>query len=221
MRTKTLLLTVALGAAGAATSMAQVYSQNAVGYVNTTIRPGFNQICAPMKTTDRTLEGLIPAASNPQADGAVYYKFGAGGYTINTLDIAGAGGWDPNPAETIPLGSGGFLLNPGAAPFTLTFVGEVAQGTLTTVTPAGFSFISSQVPQTGAITTDLGITPVDGDVVYQYRNNGVDPLGYLIFTYDLAGAGGWDPAEPVIEVGKSVLITSGAGFTTTRVFSVN
>jgi hypothetical protein len=221
MRTKTLLLTVAIGAIGAASSMAQVYSVNAVGYVNTIIRPGFNQICAPMKTTDRTLEGLIPAGTNPQADGALYYKFGPGGYTINTLDIGGAGGWDPNPAETIPLGSGGFLLNPGNAAFTLTFVGEVAQGSLTTTAPVGFSFVSSQVPQSGGITTDLKITPNDGDIVYQYRNNGVDPLGYLIFTYDLSGAGGWDPAEPQIEVGKSVLITSPSGFTSTRVFSVN
>jgi hypothetical protein len=119
------------------------------------------------------------------------------------------------------LGSGGFLLNPGNAPFTLTFVGEVAQGSLATVAPVGFSFLSSHVPQTGGITTDLGITPNDGDIIYQYRNNGVDPLGYLIFTYDLGGAGGWDPSEPVIEVGKSVLITSPAGFTSTRVFSVN
>jgi hypothetical protein len=221
MRTKTLLLTVAIGAVGAATSMAQVYSVNAVGYVNVTVRPGFNMITAPMKTTDRTLEGLIPAAANPQADGATYYKFQAGGYTINTLDLSGTGGWDPNPAETIPLGSGGFLLNSGATPFTLTFVGEVAQGSLVSSGPVGFSFLSSQVPQTGGITTDLKITPADGDTVYQYRNNGVDPVGYLIFTYDLSGVGGWDPSEPNIEVGHSVLITSPGGFTSTRVFSVN
>ena len=34
MRTKTLLLTAVLGLASAATSMAQVYSANVVGYVN-------------------------------------------------------------------------------------------------------------------------------------------------------------------------------------------
>jgi hypothetical protein len=222
MRTNTLLLTLAIGAVSAATSMAQVYSVNAVGYVNVTVRPGFNQICAPMKTTDRTLEGLIPAASNPQADGATYYKFVPGsGYTINTLDISGVGGWDPSGAETIPLGSGGFLLNPNASAFTLTFVGEVAQGTLTHTQPVGFSFISSYVPQSGRITTDLQITPGDGDTVYQYQNDGVNPVGYLINTYDLSGVGGWDPNEPILEVGKSVLITSPTGFTSTRVFSVN
>jgi hypothetical protein len=103
----------------------------------------------------------------------------------------------------------------------LTFVGEVAQGSLTHTQPSGFSFVSSYVPQTGRITTDLLITPQDGDIVYQYRNDGVNPLGYLILTYDLSGSGGWDPVEPVIEVGHSVLISSPSGFTSTRVFSVN
>jgi hypothetical protein len=67
----------------------------------------------------------------------------------------------------------------------------------------------------------LQITPGDGDTVYQYQNDGVNPVGYLINTYDLSGVGGWDPNEPVLEVGKSVLITSPTGFTSTRVFSVN
>ena len=41
MRTKTLLLTAALCAAGIATSKAQVYSVNAVGYVNTALVKAF------------------------------------------------------------------------------------------------------------------------------------------------------------------------------------
>ena len=47
MRTKTLLLTAALSAAGIASSMAQVYSVNAVGYVNTPLVTGFNLISNP------------------------------------------------------------------------------------------------------------------------------------------------------------------------------
>ena len=48
MRTKTLLLTAALSAAGIATSMAQVYSANAVGYVNKLIPTGFSMIANPV-----------------------------------------------------------------------------------------------------------------------------------------------------------------------------
>src|SRR5260370_14962017 len=50
MRTKTLLLTAALAAAGALSSMAQsnVYSLNIVGYVNLTLSPGFNLVSTPL-----------------------------------------------------------------------------------------------------------------------------------------------------------------------------
>ena len=201
--------------------MAQVYSQNAVGYVNLTIRPGFNMISAPMLTPSRTLTSLIPAASNPQADGAVFYKWTGVGYSIQTLDISGAGDWDPNPNETIPMGKGGFMFSPQASPFTLTFVGEVAQGALSTTYFSGFDFVASQVPQAGLITTVLGFTPADGDVAYQWINNGVDPVGYQINTYDLSGAGDWDPAQPVLQVGGSVLLKTTGARVWNRTFSVN
>ena len=47
MRTKTLLLTAALAAAGVVSSMAQVYSVNSVGYVNLTLPNGFSMIANP------------------------------------------------------------------------------------------------------------------------------------------------------------------------------
>src|SRR5689334_13849488 len=61
MRTKTLLLTAALSAAGIATSMAQaVYSVNAVGYVNTTLVPGFNLVSNPLDNkTGNTIQNLF------------------------------------------------------------------------------------------------------------------------------------------------------------------
>src|SRR5688500_4600203 len=60
MRTKTLLLTAALSAAGIATSMAQVYSVNAVGYVNTQLVPGFSLVSNPLNnTTGNTIQNLF------------------------------------------------------------------------------------------------------------------------------------------------------------------
>jgi hypothetical protein len=213
MRTKTLLLTAALVAVGAASSMAQVYSVNAVGYVNVTIKPGFNLIANPLVQTVKTLEALIP---NPP-DQTVYYKFSYGtGYSINTFDLSGVGAWDPNPAENVDLGGGGFLLNPTASAFTVTFVGDVAQGTLTNPVGVGFNCISSKVPQAGTLT-DLGYTPVDGEVVYTFDA----VLGYTINTYDLSGVGGWDPAEPAIAVGEAFFASSPSAHPWTRAFSVN
>src|SRR5256885_410376 len=70
MRTKTLLSTAALLAAGLATSMAQssnVYSLNVVGYVNAPVITGYNFAANPFDTSD----GLNKASTvypNPSPD---------------------------------------------------------------------------------------------------------------------------------------------------------
>ena len=50
MRTKTMLLSALLGTLGSVSLMAQstnVYSLNAVGYINVTVQPGFNIVSCP------------------------------------------------------------------------------------------------------------------------------------------------------------------------------
>src|SRR5438046_1261359 len=59
MRTKALLLADAFAAAGVATSMAQIYSVNAVGYVNVTLDAGFNMVSNPLNAADNTVGGLF------------------------------------------------------------------------------------------------------------------------------------------------------------------
>jgi len=213
MKTKALLLTVALGAAGAATSMAQVYSQNAVGYINVTINHGFNLIADQLITTDRSVLALFPTAP----DQTSVYKFTpGGGFEINVNDISGNGTWD-NTAMTVPLGGGVFVYNPTTA-WTATFVGEVPQGQLTTPIVHGFQIISSQVPQSGHIQTALGLVPVDQDQVYKFNT----ASGYNIITYDLSGEGDWT-AVPNLDVGEAVFFYSPSSTHTSwvRTFSVN
>jgi len=212
MRTKTLLLTVALSAAGVASSMAQVYSQNAVGYVNLTLASGFNLIANPLRQTDTTLETLIP---NPP-DQTIFYSFAhVGGYTLYTYDLSGVGGWDPSGGH-FDLGKGAFIKAPSA--FTITVVGEVAQGTLTNpVEGPGFDLKGSMVPQTGLLSGNLGYTPVDGEVIYKFSN----ATGYTLYTYDLSGVGGWDPEDPSMGVGEGFFTSTPAAHPWTRVFTVN
>src|SRR5213075_206777 len=70
MRTKTTLLTAALVAAGALTSMAQVYSVNIVGYINLNIPKGFSMIANQLDTTpDNTLASVLP---NPPENTSCY-----------------------------------------------------------------------------------------------------------------------------------------------------
>ena len=70
MRTKTILLTAAVLAAGLGASVAQsVFSVNAVGYVNVTIRPGYNLIANPLNNGGNTVSEVLPPASHGSSPG--------------------------------------------------------------------------------------------------------------------------------------------------------
>jgi hypothetical protein len=168
MRTKTLLLTAVLGAAGAVSSMAQanVYSLNAVGYVNLTLQPGFNLIANPLNNTTNDLATLIPT---PAAGTIVYTYDSVNGYTGIPFS-ARTGKWTADPV--INPGSGVFVFIAGTAPFPLTFIGTVPQGTFAQTIPPGFSIQSAPIPVSASLTAApfTGITPNTGDIIYQFDN---------------------------------------------------
>ncbi len=223
MRTKTLLLTAALAAAGAASAMAQnVYSVNAVGYVNETIPPGFSLRVQPFKGGARDLATLIPNAPN----GLTVYKLNDNGsFEIDTWNPAPDSFWDSGGAMTIPEGKG-IIVNNGGGSFVNTFVGEVAQGTAGTgnqlqnpIAP-GVVVRSSLVPQRGLLSTDLGFIPAGALVTTQY---GPDGQSFIIKNYDpTIGTvqDNWLDGEPTIEIGEAFYIQSG-GESWNRNFSVN
>ncbi len=206
MRTKTLVITAALGAAGALTSMAQVYSVNAVGYINVDLCPGFSIIANQLDAGqgNNTVGKLLTSVP----DGTVLYKFVNGAYTINSFEF---GAWE-RPDETLAPGEAAFVKVPSTT--KVTFVGEVPQGRLTTPLVAGFQLVSSQVPQSGALDTVLGFPAADGDVVYFFNCPG---QSYSIFTYEF---GAWDQT-PSPAVGQGFFVKKAAAATWTRTFSVN
>lgn len=209
MRTKTLLLTAALAAAGVVTSVAQtVYSVNAVGYVNLTIPSGFSIIANPLDAGagNNTVSKLFASAP----EGTTIYKYTGSTFTLNVLDL---GEWS-NPNETIEPGEGVFIRIPGSTDATITFVGEVKQGDLSNPLPAGFSLKSSQVPQSGQLDTVLGFPAAEGDTIYMF-NAASDT--YSLHVYDL---GEWSSA-PVPAVGQGFWVRKVAATTWTRNFSVN
>lgn len=210
MRTKTLLVTAALGAAGVASAIAQVYSVNAVGYVNLTVKPGFNMIANPLdagagnNTVSKVLAGV--------PDGTTVYKYVASTYVIDSYsDLFG---WD-NPDMEIAPGTGIFLQIPAGADVNLTFVGEVPQGDASNMALLpGFSIVASKVPQAGKLQTDLKYPAADGDTIYTYAAG-----AYTIYSFsDLFG---WDPSEPTISVGQAFWSQRVAAGTWNRNFSVN
>jgi hypothetical protein len=215
MRTKTLLLTAALCAAGAASSMAQVYSVNAVGYVNVSLplasgRPStFALIANPLNGTNNLLTTILPAPPETTR----IYLFRSGAFEIHEFSF---GAYDTDTA--INPGEGFFIELDNASatdPTVLTFVGEVPQGTLENPLPSGFSIRSSIVPQAGLLTADLGLTPGEGDRTYQFDR--------ATQSYDISefSFGAWD-SQPNVQVAESFWYERAGDATTwSRTFSVN
>jgi|SRR5437773_4763546 len=215
MRTKTLLLTAVLSAAGIASSLAQgtVYSVNAVGYVNLVVPVGLSMVANPLDAgSNNTLGSLFPNVPNFSN----FYKFTGTSFDIATFAF---GAWD-KPNITLNPGEGGFIGT--TTLFTNTFVGEVKQGTLSTPIPVGLSIVSSQVPQTGAIDTTLGLTNLSMfDNVFKFN---VTSQSYDIYT--VTPGGGWSgpggsTTAPSLNVAESVFISAGAAVSWNRTFSVN
>jgi hypothetical protein len=212
MNSKTLLLLGAIGAVAMASAEAQVYSVNAVGYVNVTVPVGFSMIANQLKSSNTKISALLPA---PPAGTQIFkYVSGTGyvGYTFDDIDNA----WLPDGNATLNPGEGAFIKNNSAAAFKVTFVGDVPTGTLTTPLPSGYSIVSSQVPIGGPVTTALSLPGTPGDQVLKY----VPGTGYVVSTFDDID-NTWLPSVPSVAVGESFFLRRSTAGSWTRTFSVN
>ena len=211
MRTKTLLLSAAVGVAGLMAASAQtVYSVNSVGYINLTIPNGFSMVVNQLDAGDNSVGALFPAAPL----GTTIYKWdiGTSDYVVNTFSFAGWG----DPAMTMNPGEGAFIKNTSGADINITLVGEVPQGAESNSSISdGFSIIGSVVPQSGALDADLSFPVTIGDTFYLFDTGTQD---YVIYTYSFAGFGG---NPPVPNVGEAFFVKKNGAATWTRDFSVN
>lgn len=170
---------------------------NRYGFIRKTVTVGFCMYADQLLgDSGNSLANIMPVMNH----GTYFYQY-SGGYTIDDWDIANPG-WSSG-TSTLNPGQGCFLLNPGPVN-PVTFIGTVPEGTLTTPIVSGYNMVSSQVPQAGLLTSDLGFPAQDQDTVYQF----VCGQGYVIYVYDLSGVGGWDPYEPLIDVGESFFVLS-------------
>ena len=197
MRTKVLLCAAAL-AASLASSMAQsnVYSLNVVGYYNLTVGAGQKVMIAnQLNTTNNTIGSLLASPMVNNNDQLFKY---AGGFTAYQF-ITALGGWDPDGNGTLNPGEAAFYV-PSVAT-TLTFVGEVEQGSLTNTLPLSTKVLrASIVPQAGAISTTLLLPGDNNDQLFTY-NTAQNSGGYAAFQF-ISALGGWDPGEPMLSVGQ-------------------
>jgi len=218
MRTKTLVLTAVLSAAGVASSLAQVFSVNAVGYVNMPIVPGFQIINNPLNNTSpngNTVTNLFASAP----DNTLVYRYlqSRGGFVIISKVF---GSWSDatDAAQSILPGEGFFVFNGGTTTWTNTFVGEVMQGALSHQVPSALSIQASEVPQAGGIVTPLGYPVAENDVVYVWDT---PTQGYKIGQFVFGAWSGDFSAEPTVAVGQGFFVSKPATVPWNRTFSVN
>jgi hypothetical protein len=111
-----------------------------------------------------------------------------------------------------------FVRNTSISDLTITFVGEVPQGTLNNDYPAGLSICSLMVFQAGT-AQELGFVGKNGDQIFQF-----DPAtqGYSAHAFDdIDPAAPWNPALKSLAVGEAFFLRAAAAGTWTRTFNVN
>jgi hypothetical protein len=179
MRTKTILLSALLGAIGSVSVHAQnVYSLNAVGYINETIYPGYNLISVPLLTSpDQTLGSILPngtGTGGPWDGDTIYFFSPTTGYTSTKgqQPATGGTGWTAGGSTNVLAPGTGFWLYSGSTSnVTLTIVGTVPSGPYTNVLTVGYNLVSSIVPMSGDLysNTISAFTNVNsGDSLYAF-----------------------------------------------------
>lgn len=219
MRTKTLLLTAALSAAGLATSMAQVYSVNAVGYVNQTVPPnGYAILANPLNGTNNNINTILPLPHDGSYDGCNVFRFrrDTQSYRETMSFVSGPGWLAADPAdEILNPGEGFFIQNVAGIALPLTFVGEVPQGAALSQNIEGgnrFNLASSIVPKglrVGYATSPnvtLGYPASDGDNCFIFNS----ATQNYEETYVYIDGPGW--LHPTDTDSDGPLIAPGTGF---------
>jgi hypothetical protein len=187
MRTKTMILSALLGALGSVSVMAQtnVYSLNAVGYINVTVLPGFNIVTCPLITSpDNTVGTVFNNAASNYTHCEVYFWFPGNTPPSYSSDLAknvgtangptttvNTNGWTDNGTNVLAPGTACWFENNFLTNITITFVGTVPTGPITNNLVYGFNLAGSVVPTSGDLVTNSisALTNYNlGDVVYTY-----------------------------------------------------
>jgi hypothetical protein len=219
MRTKTLLLSGVVAALSGACAMAQVYSLNAVGYINVTCPPGFSIIANQLNTTNNNISPLLDSQLLDGGHTFVeIFKYNAASSTFASFTVSGAATWSSPgvTSTTMNPGEAVYIYNPFLTNFTLTFVGTVMQGSLTNTLIQGFNLVSSIVPQAGALDTALGVVPNTFDEVFLSSGGSL--------ASDTWNGVAWSTGSaPVIAVGAGFYYytPSASGLSWVRTFNVN
>ncbi len=202
-----------------------VYSANVVGYVNVSLEAGkLAFLSLPLAPVDGNY-GINNTIKMDNGDGSqdfssLYFWNESAATWDNSNPLWLGGAWDNN--VTISNGIGFFVL-PNATG-TLTFVGEVPQGTIPYSTPNGLFPLANKVPVAANWPgADVGN---DFDSIYTWNKSAATwdnaQFLYLAGAWDNGGAPGNNVAGPLLNPADAVFYLNGSGATYnfTRTFTV-
>jgi len=158
MRTKTLLLAGAALAVSLATSQAQVYSANIVGYANVVLagNGAFTLVANPFDDGNGNYATNLLNSALPKKS---QYEIWNGATFASVQKTGSPAAWPPTASDQVPPGIGFFVQNgsvgSSAPALTNTFVGSVivaVGNSVTNAEPIGFSLQGSPIPYAGNIT---------------------------------------------------------------------
>jgi len=158
-----MLLSALLGTLGSVSLMAQstnVYSLNAVGYINVTVQPGYNIVSCPLiASPDNTLNTLLPQTANVYKKWQFWTFAPSKGYTE---EVGQASAWSAGGTNTLNPGQAAWLFNPGTSPSNITFVGTVPTSNTTDLRPTSFNLVASALPVSGVISNSANLMGYTG-----------------------------------------------------------
>jgi len=214
-----------LSVAGIASSLAQVYSVNVVGYINLTLSPGLNLITAQLKGTNQNVNTILGSTTPALPANSLLFTWNAAGQRFENALIAGGDNkwYDPatglESTATINPGQSFFINNVGTANSTMTLVGEVPTGATTVSIVNGLGFYGDPAPVSQNIVTN-GFPVGDNDLLYTWNAAGQTYNNALIGGGPQSGGPGWfDPATGLITVfapavGQGFVVNRSSGPTT-------
>jgi hypothetical protein len=200
--------------------MAQVFSVNAVGYVNITVPAnGYAILSNPLNgNPNNDLNNVLPMPADGSYDGANIYRFNPAtqSYRETMSWVTGPGWLAADPADLIVApGEGFFFQNIAGAPLNLTFVGEVPAGSPTVNSITGgnkYSITAAKVPRGGrlgwvGLAGSLEFPADDGDNVYVFNAATQSYKETYAYVTDVGWLHDVDPVEgPDIQPGNGFFI---------------
>jgi hypothetical protein len=188
-----------------ATTCVAVVTSNAVGYVNTSIPPGFSLISNPLCAENSRVAALFGNTADLPDGFSIFFM--ENGKYLRTTFHPGSRQFEPQEVADRELrpGDGIWVYNPGATTLTVTFVGRLLHGAVTNRASAGFSIVSCAIPRS-ATPDEMSFPKTPGDIIY-FFDSARQQFQISIFD-DIENT--WLPPLKKLSVGEAFLVYKSA-----------